>query len=290
MRTAVPNIEMDKMDLRNYFKRKSKNDLEEPMKKKQKTKELITSAVGMSNAGELQIVSDEVSKAVRPTKHQKIPESIRKEVASHALKFGTKSAITKFAKKYETAYEFHRTTVNSWKNALKKKSKSVPVCGKIGRPNMVEDVILEKIKDIIIGTRAAGTVISRRIAIAIGKGVIKANNPQLLTEYGGSITLTENWARGLLSSMNWVKRKGTTGKIEPSAKFLQEEKFTFQRQISEIADRHNIPPEMILNLDQTPLAYVSPGKFTFAQAGSTTVPIKGVDDKCQITATFAVSA
>ena len=130
----------------------------------------------------------------------------------------------------------------------------------------------------------------RRIAIAIGKGVIKANDPKLLTEYGGSITLTENWARGLLSSMNWVKRKGTTGKIEPSAQFLQEEKFTFQRQISEIVDRHNIPPEMILNLDQTPLAYVSPGKFTFAQAGSTTVPIKGVDDKRQITATFAVSA
>ena len=94
-------------------------------------------------------------------------------------------------------------------------------------------------------------------------GVVKANEPDLLKEHGGSLELTEDWARHLLKSMEWVKREGTTCKVEPSEKFLQ---------------------------DETPLSYVSPGKYTFCLEGTTTVPIKGVDDKRQITATFTVSA
>ena len=48
--------------------------------------------------------------------------------------------------------------------------------------------------------------------------------------------------------------------------------------------------ELVLNLDQTPLSYVSSGKNTFYLKGSKTVSIKGVDDKRQITATFTVTA
>ena len=62
--------------------------------------------------------------------------------------------------------------------------------------------------------------------------------------------------------MDWVKRKGTTGKVEPSEKFLEEEKFTFQRAISQIVLEHAIPLDLALNLDQTPLSYVSPGAST----------------------------
>ena len=112
----------------------------------------------------------------------------------------------------------------------------------------------------------------------------------MLKEHGGDLELTEDWARHLLKSMEWVKRKGTTGKVEPSEKFLDEEKFTFQREISKVVTDHDIPLDLVLNLDQTPLSYVSPGKYTFCMKGSTTVPIKGVDDKRQITATFTVSA
>ena len=56
-----------------------------------------------------------------------------------------------------------------------------------------------------------------------------------------------------------------------------------------IIEEHDIPKELILNLDQTPLSYVSPGKYTFNPKGAKTVPIKGIDDKRQITATFRVS-
>ena len=65
------------------------------------------------------------------------------------------------------------------------------------------------------------------MVISIGNGVLKANDPNALSEFGGTITLTEDWARGILRSMDWIKRKATTGKVEPSTQFLAEEKFTF---------------------------------------------------------------
>ena len=105
----------------------------------------------------------------------------------------------------------------------------------------------------MIGTRAAGTTISRRIVMVIANRAVKSNNPVLLKENEGSLQLTEDWARGVLKSMNWVKRKGTTGKIEPSQQFLLEEKFTFQKKLFGAIFYH-IPKELIINWDQTPLS------------------------------------
>ena len=89
--------------------------------------------------------------------------------------------------------------------------------------------------------------------------------------------------------MNLVKRKGATGQIEPSQQFLLEEKLTFQKKIYGAIFYHDIPKELIVILDQTPLSYVSPGKYTFEVKGVETVSIKGIDVKRQITATFAIS-
>ena len=90
--------------------------------------------------------------------------------------------------------------------------------------------------------------------------------------------------------MNWTKQKDTTGIVEPSKKFLEEQKRTFQRKISTVMLDHGIPSELVFNLDQTPFSYVSPGKYTFSSKGSKNVPIKDLDDKRQITATFVVTA
>ena len=130
-----------------------------------------------------------------------------------------------------------------------------------GRPNILDEgTMLQKIKDVIIGIHLSGAAISRKMFISIGEGDLKANNPDCLSEFGGYGTLTENWARGVLKYMNWIKQKGTTGKVEPCEQFLSEEKFTFRRSISSLVYNHDIPSELILNLGQTPLSYVCPGK------------------------------
>ena len=98
------------------------------------------------------------------------------------------------------------------------------------------------------------------------------------------------WARDTLKSMNCVKRKGTASKEEPSKQLLAEEKVIFQMSISKVIYEHDIPSELIISLEQTPLFNVSPGKYTFNIKSAENGPVKGIDDKRQIAATFEVSA
>ena len=62
-------------------------------------------------------------------------------------------------------------------------------------------------------------------------GAIKANEPNILREFDGSLELTKDWNWNVLKNMDWVKIKGTTGKAEPCVKVLEEETFLFQRVI-----------------------------------------------------------
>ena len=41
--------------------------------------------------------------------------------------------------------------------------------------------------------------------------------------------------------------------MEPSEKFLQEEKFSYQREISRVALDHDISLDLVFELDHTPL-------------------------------------
>ena len=97
-----------------------------------------------------------------------------------------------------------------------KKNDNATVHRRKGTPNLLDDEFLVKVKDLVTGVRMAGGVISRKMVTAIGNGVIMANCPSKLKDFGGHIALTQSWARAVLKSMEWSKRKGTTGKIEPS--------------------------------------------------------------------------
>ena len=138
-----------------------------------------------------------------------IPSCIKEEVGKYVHTYGTQAAI----KRFKSKYTFLRTTINNWKRKFNKKEgvpSESPIFRKAGRPNIVRDELVQKIKEVIVGVRLSGTVISRRMVTSIGNGVLKANDLNTLYEFGGTITLTEDWARGILQSMDWVKRKATT--------------------------------------------------------------------------------
>ena len=109
-----------------------------------------------------------------------------------------------------------------------------------GRPNLLADVFLVKVKDVVTRVRMAAGVISRKIVIAVRTGVTKANFSPKLIDFGGRIVLTKGWARSVLKSMAWSKRKGSTSVIKPSKQFLLEEKLTFQRLISSRKYQRNL--------------------------------------------------
>ena len=66
-------------------------------------------------------------------------------------------------------------------------------------------------------------------------------------------------------------------------------KLTFLTDIERCIATHSIPPQLLLNADQTPSSYVSVGKMTMAARNSSSVPIKGLTDKRNITLTFVIS-
>ena len=84
------------------------------------------------------------------------------------------------------------------------------------------------------------------------------------------------------------RRMATTCKIPVAPTLLEEEKFTFQRNIITLVKKHKIPEELILNYDQTPLSYVCTSNTTLEVRGS--VPIVGKGKQKQITGSFTVSA
>ena len=121
------------------------------------------------------------------------------------------------------------------------------------------------------------------MVISIGNRVLKANDPNSLSKFGGGITLTDNWARGLFWNP-WTRlneKEPQENKV--SVQFLAEEKFTFQRAISTVVYNQEIPAEFVINLDQTTLFIRIPEKYTFNLKGAKNVPIKDVDHKRQIT-------
>ena len=97
------------------------------------------------------------------------------EVGKYALAHSTKDALAKFSKQYPK-YTFKRTSINSWEASFKNNGNSQKL-KKIGRPKLLSEELLKRTKNVIIGPRLAGTVISRRMVITIGTDIVKANDP-----------------------------------------------------------------------------------------------------------------
>ena len=100
---------------------------------------------------------------------------------------------------------------------------------------------------------------------------------------------SSRWVKSLFARMNFVKRKKTSSKVDIPDKARKEIGFLFLHEIVTRVEKHNIPRELILNIDQAPLKYVPVGNETLTPRGETSVAIKGSSDKHSMTGTFAIS-
>ena len=87
--------------------------------------------------------------------------------------------------------------------------------------------------------------------------------------------------------MGFRRRAATTRKVPDAVK--EEFGLSFHYDIVQKVTRHNIPPSLTMNLDQTPSKFVPGSKATQAKIGTTTVPIVGSTDKKAITLTFVIA-
>ena len=89
--------------------------------------------------------------------------------------------------------------------------------------------------------------------------------------------------------MGFVRRFSTTRKVFIPEALQKELETQYLHDIVRKTEENNIPPSIVLNLDQTSSKYVPVSNKTLAPKGAKTVPIKGLNDKKIITATFTIA-
>ena len=87
--------------------------------------------------------------------------------------------------------------------------------------------------------------------------------------------------------MGFVWQMSTTAKVPIPDKARKEIEFVFMHKIVKKIEKYNIPHDLVINADQTPLKYVPVDRCTLASRNSKNVPLAGAADKRAITATFA---
>ena len=107
---------------------------------------------------------------------------------------------------------------------------------------------------------------------------------------GGSMfNLTTDWAKSLLGRMGYVMRKACSkSKVDVAQFEVLKGEFLFE--IQNIVCMDSVPPELVINFDQTALNYVPIPDWTMEKEGTKRVEIIAKDDKRQLTAVFAGSA
>ena len=89
--------------------------------------------------------------------------------------------------------------------------------------------------------------------------------------------------------MGYVKRKATTSQSMYILTDFKQAKKQFLKEVAEIVVMEEIPPELVLNWDQTRLNVVPASAWTMDKQGKRRVEMIGLKDKRQITAIFCGS-
>ena len=132
----------------------------------------------------------------------------------------------------------------------------------------------EKLMEFLRAIRTKGGVVNIHVARATTRALI-ASNPSS-SQHLVNFAMPRSWVQSIYNRMGLTYRKGTTAR-PPVPKGLDDEcRRHYLQSINNTRKRHNIPPELILNADQTPSSYVSVGRSTMARRGSTCIPIKGL--------------
>lgn len=150
---------------------------------------------------------------------------------------------------------------------------------KQGRPLMLGEDLDTMVQKYLKKVREGGGVVTARVAIAAARAVIMTQDRFKLVEYGGHIELNKAWAYSLLHCMKFVKRKSTTAKSKFTAADFARLKKEFLDYLNTTVAMEEIPPELVLNWDQTGIKLVPVSAHTMDQRGSKRVEVTGVNDK-----------
>ena len=197
-----------KMDITKYFK-KSNDKLDG------RAPNLLFHALPLLQCFLLQEMNSVQEEQDRKRK-EVLPEKVKKDVAYCNWKHGNPEArrwaskSTQITPLKERLLEIGRSNIKAFESNEIGNFFALPR----ERPSKMGDELTAELKSILHNLRVNCGAVTRKTVIAIGNGILKARCPEMLEENGGNITLTTKWARGVLESLDWVKRRYTTAKRE----------------------------------------------------------------------------
>ena len=121
---------------------------------------------------------------------------------------------------------------------------------KRGRPPLLGTKLDLLLQERIIPMRERGTSIGSGTVIGIGRGILLKHEKSRLHKFGGPITLSKDWAIGVLRRMQFTNRRANSkSKVLPSNFDDIEEHFLLD--IRSVVVMEDIPKQLLINWDQT---------------------------------------
>jgi hypothetical protein len=134
-----------------------------------------------------------------------------------------------------------------------------------GRPLLLGQELDAKVQLYLRKLRETGGVVTSRIAMAAARGIVLKCAREKLLEFGGHIELKRSWAESLLTRMNFVQRKITTAKSKQSSAEFSSLKKSFLDDVTTTVIMESVPPELVLNWDQTGVQVLPASTWTLEE-------------------------
>ena len=233
-------------------------------------------------------IPDLISPPAERVKRHKRPPNWE-DIASEAQIYGNRQAVKSFPEEFlgisETAV-YQR--LNLWKKDFESK-RDLTVVSKVRVASYGTEIDLKLLAD-CESSRSCGLSIDDVILRRFLKvRLIEAGKEGLMRENGGSHDYGHSWAMRFYRRYNLVLRVCTTKMRELPMDF-EAKKAIYMRIGADLIFRHNVPPELVINGDETAVQFVNRARTTRYAKGVKRVKILGMgDDKAQITTTIFVT-
>ena len=189
----------------------------------------------------------------------------RYKIGTYGSKNGPAAAVRKFKSQFpklnESTVRSLRQKYQSELTRSKQKDTILEPCipkEPTGPPLLLGNKIDAMVQKYVIASSNRGNVISRSIATSTAKALI----PRNLGYVRQADLHSSSWAQSLFRRMGFVRRRGTTIKLEIPDGAFKEAQLLFTHDIVSKVDKYNIPDSLTINIDQTPTKYVPVSRST----------------------------
>jgi len=157
-----------------------------------------------------------------------------------------------------------------------------------GRPPILLELD-ERLRKFLTAIRMKGGVVNIHVVRTTATALIKTNPSS--SQHLRNFSMPRSWVQSLYRRMGFTKRAGTTSQPPVPQGLYDACRLEYLGAIDRKVKQHKIPPELVLNSDQTPSSFVCllACKSSMAMKGDKSIPIKGITDKRAITLNFVVT-